>query len=81
MIRDMAGDLSAVTMHVDETEWDLDKVDKTTWMTVIPEGVKTISLSYDVFAQDPSVRKEAFSMHQAFVCCLWDWKRSPSKSQ
>lgn len=75
MIRDMAGDLSAVTMHVDETEWDLDKVDKTTWMTVIPEGVKTISLSYDVFAQDPSVRRAWLDTQRGFfnassVCLL-----------
>ena len=66
MIRDMAGDLSAVTMRVDETEWDLDKVDKTTWMTVIPEGVKKISLSYDVFAQDPSVRRAWLDTQRGF---------------
>ena len=66
MIRDMAGELSAVTARVDDTEWDLDKVDKTTWMTVIPETAKTISISYDVFAQDNSVRRAWLDTQRGF---------------
>ena len=57
MIRDMAAEIQSLAILCGGQSLDVRKVDKSTWRVQLGDKQRTVTVRYEVFAQDPSVRR------------------------
>lgn len=67
MIRDMAAEIQSLAILCGGQSLDGRKVDKSTWRVQLGEKLRTVTVRYEVFAQDPSVRRAYLDTDRGFL--------------
>lgn len=66
MIRDMAAEIQSLDVLCGGQSFDCRKVDKSTWRVQLGDKQRTVTVRYEVFAQDPSVRRAYLDTDRGF---------------
>lgn len=67
MIRDMASEIESLEVICGSTKIQTRKIDKSTWRISLGTQSRRICVRYEVFAQDPSVRRAYLDSQRAFL--------------
>ena len=67
MVRDMAAEIQTMKIFSGSTSLPATKIDKSTWRVHVGDKERKLSIRYEVFAQDPSVRRAYLDTERAFL--------------
>lgn len=67
MIRDMAAEIQSLKVFCGPNSLGVTKIDKSTWRVRVGDKQRKLSIRYEVFAQDPSVRRAYLDTERAFL--------------
>lgn len=67
MVRDMAAEIQTMKVFSGSTSLPAIKIDKSTWRVHVGDKERKLSIRYEVFAQDPSVRRAYLDTERAFL--------------
>ena len=67
MIRDMAAEIQSLAILCGGQSLDGRKIDKSTWRVQLGEKERKVTVRYEVFAQDPSVRRAYLDSDRGFL--------------
>ena len=67
MIRDMAAEVQSIEILCGSKKQSIQKIDKSTWRAKLNEKLQKVRIRYEVFAQDPSVRRAYLDDERGFI--------------
>ena len=67
MIRDMAAEVQSIEILCGSKKQLIQKIDKSTWRAKLNEKLQKVRIRYEVFAQDPSVRRAYLDDERGFI--------------
>ena len=67
MIRDMAAEVQSLEVLRSGQKLPVRKIDKSTWRTNVGDKTKKVRVRYEIFAQDPSVRRAYLDNERGFI--------------
>lgn len=67
MIRDMAAEIQSIKVTSGRQTLVSQKIDKSTWRVALGDTARKVHVRYEVFAQDPSVRRAYLDADRGFI--------------